>query len=124
MPFSWPQLVDVADFLEAESHRNAATAQAFRRSAVSRAYFGAFCCVQEFAIRKLGHTSRGNADDHGALIARLKGKWSGVATKLKHLRLLRNNADYDESLNYDHEIIAKEAIATAKSIISQIPKPP
>src|SRR5438552_19056676 len=86
MPFDWKEDLEVGRFLE----QHAATSgsqEAFVRSAVSRAYYAAFCHVRNYARDKLGFRPRNDADDHGRLHARLKqGKLRGVAVKLERLR--------------------------------------
>jgi hypothetical protein len=118
MPFDWREYLEVGRFLE----QHAATSgsqEAFLRSAVSRAYYAAFCHVRNYARDKLDFRPRNDADDHGRLHARLKqGKLRGVAVKLERLREWRNACDYEDQLPFDPGPILTLALDQSSSVVS------
>ncbi len=98
MPFEWKKLVDLARQLEQQATA-VADAEPVQRSAVSRAYFGAYCHARNFAQAFLRFAAREDADDHGRLRAHLKNRRrQGDAKRLERLRQWRNDADYRNDL--------------------------
>src|SRR5262249_41017213 len=99
--------------------------EAWRRSAVSRAYYGAFCHARNYAVNYLGYAVKGFGDDHGALRAHLKkSRRGGDAARLDTLRQLRNDADYADALPWDdHALTVQEAIAAAERVFLSLVPP-
>src|SRR6266436_2130421 len=86
MGFEWKSFVAVSRLLSALPDENGAR-EARLRSAISRAYYGAFCYSRNYARDWLGFSPRYDAEDHGRLRAHLKKskRWR-VSEKLERLR--------------------------------------
>lgn len=98
MAFNWKEYYDLAKFLQGQTGSNFTQEAAFR-SAVSRAYYAAFCYGRNYAQDRLEFTPQRNAEDHGHLIERLRDRKLGhIAQKLGRLRQWRNNCDYDDTV--------------------------
>jgi len=93
MPFDWKGLVEVAHQLERLANEGA-NVEALQRSAVSRAYFGAYLPCAQF----LNFRSREDSDDHGRLRSHLKARRRHADAKRLELRQWRNDADYRNDL--------------------------
>ena len=95
MAFDWKSLVEVAKELSRQA-AGSSHPEAFYRSALSRAYFGAYGHAREYAAKFLGFVPRQASEDHGRLRAHLQRKRrSGDADRVGILRQLRNEADYE-----------------------------
>ena len=115
MPFDWREYLELARYLAALSNTRHSE-EASRRSAVSRAYYSAFCYMRNFAERNLGFHRTRIADDHRQLRILLKKHNVKLASYLNTLRIWRNKCDYDVEVNdLDHFI--QNAIAYANEII-------
>jgi hypothetical protein len=124
MSFDWQQLLEVARHLEQEASKGQANAEALRRSAIGRAYYGAFCHARNYAVNFLGYDLKGFGDDHGALRAHLKKKRrGGDAQRLDSLRQWRNDADYADDLPWDAKVTAAEAIRQAEKVFQSLVPP-
>src|SRR5262245_52396544 len=110
MAFEWKSVIDVAEKLQ-DLVSTAADGEAYHRSAVSRAYFGAFGHAKSYAVAFLNYDTRGDHEDHGRLRAHLKTKkrWA-VSEHLRFLRDLRNEADYHDELPWTDKA---DTVATA-----------
>src|SRR2546430_15562365 len=98
MAFEWKSLVDVAHAL-ARNATTVADAEAYHRSAVNRAYFGAFGYAFDYATRFLDYDAKENPEEHGRLREHLRKKRrKNAAERLNQLRQLRNEADYVNDL--------------------------
>jgi hypothetical protein len=125
MPFDWKSLLEVARQLEKGANQGPAHAEALRRSAVGRAYYGAFCHARNYAVQYLGYVLKGFGDDHGALRAHLKkSRRGGDAVRLDTLRRLRNDADYADELPCDDAgVTVQEAIEAAERVFASLAPP-
>jgi hypothetical protein len=113
MPFDWHGFLDLARSLQQQA-KGAPNSEAYLRSAISRAYFGAFGHARNYAKRFLDFAARDDPDDHGKLRAHLKRKRRAAdATRLDQLRQWRNSADYEDDLS------AMDLSATLAAAISQ-----
>jgi hypothetical protein len=120
MKFDWKDYVEVCRFLEQHA-ATSPTEEAFLRSAVSRAYYAAFCHLRNYARDSLEFRPRNDADDHGRLHSRLKqGKLRGLALKLERLREWRNECDYQDQLGFDPRRILVLARSQADSILAAV----
>src|SRR5207302_4999761 len=116
MPFDWRGYLELARFLQAQAG-SAANHEAFLRSALSRAYYAAFCHARNHARDHLGLRLRGEADDHGALRARFKtGKMKGISDKLQRLREWRNACDYHDLLTFDLQSNVISGLSMANAV--------
>src|SRR5262249_55085548 len=101
MAFDWKDYLDLSRLFEQQAAK-ALEAEAFLRTALSRAYYGAFCHARNYARDWLGFRPRNDGDDHGRLRDHLKRKkrWA-VAVKLQRLREWRNECDYFDKLTFE-----------------------
>src|SRR5436305_14421116 len=98
MPFEWKGFLALARHLQQQAAASP-EAESLLRSAVSRAYFAAYCHARNYAKHYQSFETRDDADDHGRLRAHLTGKRrKGDADRLAQLRQLRNDADYGDDL--------------------------
>ena len=118
MGFDWADYLDLAGWLldhPAEPRREASL-----RTAVSRAYYAAFCRARNYARDRRGFVPKDEWSDHGALrrhFAPLRLRW--IASELDDLRQWRNECDYDdEAPNLPG--MAEQATASARRIIEAL----
>lgn len=124
MPFDWKQYLDLARELSQSTTSNAGTREARLRSAVSRAYYAAFCHARNYSRDWLKFVPNHTADDHGRLRAFLKdGKRRGIALKLDQLRQWRNDADYSDSVTSDLATMTTYAVSEASKLLDLLPPP-
>jgi hypothetical protein len=127
MPFDWKSFLILARNLEQQA-AGLAEPEAFLRTALSRAYFGAFCHARNYAKDYLKFNPREDPDDHGRLRAHLIGKRrKGDADRLAQLRQLRNDADYLNDLPWtDAAATVGSALAVADRVFQSLfpPKTP
>jgi hypothetical protein len=126
MPFDWKTFVDLARQLEQQANAaSSPNAETLQRSAVSRAYFGAYCHARNYAISFLKFASRQDVDDHGRLRAHLKNKRRQAdASRLDRLRQWRNIADYSDDLPWkDVKAVVIEAIEEAEKVFASLLPP-
>lgn len=124
MSFDWKQLVEVARHLEWEATKGQADAEALLRSAIGRAFYGAFGHARNYAVNFLDYDLKGFGDDHGALRAHLKrSRRGGDAQRLDSLRQWRNDADYSDDLPWDAKLTASEAINQAEKLFKSLTPP-
>ena len=124
MPFDWKLYLDLARELSQPTTSNAGTQEARLRSAVSRAYYAAFCHARNYSRDWLKFVPNHTADDHGRLRAFLKdGKRRSIALKLDQLRQWRNDADYSDSVTSDLATMATYAVSEASKLLDLLPPP-
>lgn len=119
MPFDWKAFIELARSLQHQA-AGASDAEALLRTAVSRAYYGAFCFVRNHARDQLGFSPRNDADDHGRLRAHLRGKRRQIAQRLDRLRQWRNESDYADQLPFDAAATLGAAIGEADRIVASL----
>jgi hypothetical protein len=124
MGFDWKGFVDVARHLVTQA-KGSDNPEAFLRSAMSRAYFGAFCHARNYAVNYLQFSKRDDQDDHGRLRAFLQQKRrTGDAARLERLRQWRNQADYVDDLSaLDLPNTVATAIIEADRVFSSLAPP-
>lgn len=118
MAFDWREYLALAKDLAGRGGVGYSS-EAARRSAVSRAYYSAFCWVRNYAEANLGFQKTGTHKDHGHLIEHLRKKRRvQLASRLDKLRKWRNACDYnDEVPDLDHFV--KNAIGIAEKAIQE-----
>ena len=116
MPFQWSEYLELAEFLVTQ--QNAPYSQkAARRSAVSRAYYSAFCSARDYAQAHHGFEPKGRPGDHVALREHFKNRKQGaIADGLQQLREWRNECDYDNEMPPGLDRRVSEAIESARKI--------
>ena len=123
MAFDWKAFLDLARDLQTRAN-GAANPEAFLRSALSRAYYAAFCYARNYSQDYLRFDPRGDPDDHGRLRHHLRSKKrGGTATRLDRLRQWRNESDYHDDMNFDLPIAVATALAEAKYVFTSLPSP-
>jgi hypothetical protein len=123
MPFDWKEYLDLAVFLQKQAG-GAASAEALLRSAISRAYYGAFCHCRNYARDWLGFHPRNDADDHGRLREWLKQRRRrGVSDRLHRLREWRNECDYYDQLTFDPHALLGAVLAEAHEVFAALTAP-
>ncbi len=86
MPFDWKEFFELAREL-ANQVGSGYSAEAAQRSAVSRAYYAAFCWVRNYAERNFGFQRKGEAQDHKLLRDHLRQQGKNqLASQLNKLR--------------------------------------
>jgi len=94
MPFDWGEFLNLARYLQGNS-TVAFSQEAGLRTAVSRAYYAAFCHAVEFARRNLGYRPTYDEEEHKEIRKHLAGKGrANIADFLNDLRQWRNDCDY------------------------------
>jgi hypothetical protein len=122
MPFDWKMYVELSHFLQQQT--GFGDREALLRSALSRAYYGAFCYARNYARDWLGFQPRYEGEDHGRLRAHLKKRkrWR-VSEKLERLRDWRNECDYQDELGFAPESALGTALGEASYIFSSLAPP-
>jgi len=110
--FDWREYLELARYL-AGMGGTLYSPEAAYRSAVSRAYYAAFCWVRNYAAIKLGFKPQKSPDDHRRLREHLKSQgYVGLASNLNKLREWRNNCDYDDEVpGLDSRVCASIEVA-------------
>lgn len=123
MPFNWQEYLDLASFLNDNSERGGFSKEAALRSAVSRAYFAAYCHARKYAILYLKHipSSFSEENEHKSVRECFKrNSRAKIAIPLDKLRQFRNDCDYDDEV-LGLPQIPQNAINLAKGIIKDLP---
>ena len=118
MPFDWKEYLELAKQLVGRAG-SGYSAEAAERSAVSRAYYAAFCLVRNYAEKNLAFRKTGSAQDHESLREHLKRQRRvRLASRLNKLRKWRNDCDYDDEVtNLSHYV--QNAIRIAEQVIQE-----
>jgi len=88
-------MFDDQEFLEVARHlQSADTREGFQRSAISRAYYSAFLLARAFCRERGWVAQTGSGSDHRTVGSALAQLNETLASELRNLRLLRNEADY------------------------------
>lgn len=118
--FRWADYISLADELIDE---NSAPGEAKYRTAISRAYYGAFCSARNMAIDNRWVQVTRTGRDHRLVReyyeddSDLRKRY--VGTFLLKLRVLRNQADYDDYLG-DIAKTAETAVGQAMDVLDKL----
>jgi uncharacterized protein (UPF0332 family) len=115
----WPEYIVLADDLTTRG------SEAARRSAISRAYYGAFNPARRGLEARVGpignravHRTVWDAfGDPGLANEDTRAKWEVIGEIGERLRNLRNEADYDDEVP-DLDLRAPEAVTAARRILA------
>jgi uncharacterized protein (UPF0332 family) len=119
MPFDWREYLELAKEL-AGLPGSGYSGEAAERSAVSRAYYAAFCWARNYAEKRLGFEPRRDSTDHGRLRERLKERgYPQVASDLNKLRGWRNACDYGDEVFHLPRLVSS-SIKFADKIIQKL----
>jgi hypothetical protein len=117
MAFDWREYLRFARLLHLE--RRAWSEEAGWRTAVSRAYYAAFCHLRNDAAAHGGFVPRRDPGDHGRLQAHLRDVGhEAAAQQLGSLRVWRNQCDYDDEVER-LELMVVAATATAGELVGR-----
>lgn len=115
MTFDWADLLTLAKRLQEEGTRN--KSEAALRSAVSRAYFCAFCHARNFARDRQRFVPSYSVDDHAAVRRHFRDRMQApVAAKLDNLRQWRDSCDYNDYVA-NLEDMCNEAMGEADRVL-------
>jgi uncharacterized protein (UPF0332 family) len=118
--FNWAEFLELAQALQNLSGERFSD-EASNRTAVSRAYYAAFCTARNYAEANLGFTRTATPRDHALLrqhLQSLGGAWSIIAELLQELRVVRNMCDYEDTVS-DLVQMTNDAIRNAEFILQQ-----
>ena len=94
MSFEWKDFLTLASFLE--ESQSTPCREAACRSAVSRAYFAAFCFARDYAQDKYSFRPSETGEDHSEVRRLFQARGQGkVAANLGRLLSWRTKCDYD-----------------------------
>ena len=112
--FDWKEYLSLARELNTPGISK--YSEAAQRSAVSRAYYSAYCWARNYARDHQNYIPSKSGDDHRKLIDHFKGRnpWR-VANRLEMLLQLRRLCDYEDEVSNLNKI-AENAISEAQKI--------
>ena len=118
MAFDWSEFLELARGLAGQAGRRY-SAEASERSAVSRAYYAAFCWARNYAAKSSSFQHTHTARDHERLREHFKRRGEPqLASALNKLRGWRNECDYEDTVTNLH-LCVKNAIRTADKVIKE-----
>ena len=101
MGFDWVEYLNLAQELAGPT-KTPADQEARQRSAISRAYYAAFCQSRNYLRDKEGHSLPSGGQVHAYVQEQFKQSPDPLRSQIGHhlnrLRLDRNRADYDDSV--------------------------
>jgi hypothetical protein len=124
MSFDWAQFLKVAAFLETHSDVGLDDG-ALKRSAVSRAYYAAFCLARNYLRDNLGFNPSYTGEDHRDVVKRLRLEGRGLrkaGENLERLRQWRNQCDYDDVLHNMPNLL-RGAMKCATEVLTTFEQP-
>ena len=119
MAFDWKEYLELARFLQGQSGTSYSQEAAYR-SAVSRAYYAAFCHARNYARDRENFSPTGRAVDHQ--LVRKHFQQQGriiIASELEDLRQWRNTCDYDDNVGNLNQLV-QSALQSAQDIIEKL----
>lgn len=120
MPFDWTEYLKLAEFLH--TCKDGFSREATLRSAISRAYYAAFCEARRHAVTEMSFPDNRDSKDHELLKRHYRSnKMSGVADRLDKLRQWRNECDYDD-VAHNVGIKCKESLTLAYKLLDLLKK--
>jgi hypothetical protein len=123
MAFDWRRFVELARGFQQQATADP-DLEALLRTALSRAYYGAFCYARNYAQRWLKFKPSGTDEDHRNLRDHLwTKKRQNVARSLDQLRKWRNSADYEDDLPFELVPTVLSALREADHVIIALPPP-
>ena len=119
MAFDWSEYLNLARLLTFDpdfiAHREAKL-----RSAVSRAYYAAFCLTRNYALASSDFVPTGTSADHSLLREHVSAQGDlELSRSLDQLRRWRNCCDYDDDVP-DLEDVVQGAIEQAEYVVAQL----
>lgn len=103
MAFAWINYLELAEYLASGDSEGPFTEEAGKRSAISRAYYAAFCHARNYASSHWGFIPLKTAEDHDKVATLFLNQddevISNIGSDLQTLRSWRNKCDYDDTWN-------------------------
>lgn len=119
MPFDWKDYLDLARYLQGAAS-GGFTPEAGMRSAVSRAYYAAFCHSRNYAHTNQGFQPHADVGDHANLRNHFRSRNRQIATWLDQLRQWRNQCDYNNSIS-NLNSMTTSALQIAENVVRRLP---
>lgn len=123
MSFDWFDFLALADALS-RNPTSPGPEEASLRSAISRAYYAAYCSVRNFADARGEILLRGKASDHWLVINHFRrspdASRQKIGNQLDRLRRRRNKADYDDVLVARPVLLARASVAVARNVLNAL----
>lgn len=126
MSFDWREFLNLARLLKDEPYAKCNKESAYR-TAVSRAYYAAFCHARNYARDNQGYKPSYDDEDHKNIREHYRMvKMYTIARFLDHLRLWRNTCDYDDVITDDEgrniNILTNVAVDRAQKVLAELSK--
>lgn len=119
MTFDWREYHRLARFFSGNTEVGY-NEEAAQRSAVSRAYYAAFCHARNRARDHLRFAPAGDGSDHSRLRNHLRrAGLSDIAKLLNDLRRWRNQCDYADAVA-SPQVMAHQAIRKATHVLDEL----
>jgi uncharacterized protein (UPF0332 family) len=119
MPFDWKEYLNLAKSLQ-NKQWNVYSQEAAFRSAVSRAYYAAFCHARNFIRDREDFIPYNNTIDHSRVRKHFERQRKfDISDNLNELRRWRNRCDYEDTVN-DLSDLLEDAIQNAQEVIDKL----
>jgi uncharacterized protein (UPF0332 family) len=119
MSFHWADYLTLAQELTSLS-AGSSIREAYLRSAISRAYYTAFLEARDYLVETVGEKVPSDRNVHQYVADTFERsrdtRHRRVGGYLRHLRLIRNRADYSSRIPGDLFAITRDALLEAKRI--------
>ena len=121
MSFDWKEYLNLAYFLSGRREKTYSPEGGYR-SAVSRAYYAAFCYARNHARDNEGFKPSKSVEDHKKLRSHFRrNRKLEIASYLEDLRQWRNSCDYDDKVENLSQLL-RSSLKTAEEIIYKLLK--
>jgi uncharacterized protein (UPF0332 family) len=115
--FNWWEYLVLARYL-ISLNTSHVSCEAINRTAISRAYYAAFCFARNYATQNLGFNPKDTNNIHKKLIDHYKNQnykhFQTVSNNLNRLRKWRNQCDYNDNY-YPKKKLVTDALSFAES---------
>ena len=123
MSFDWTDFLTLADALVRDPN-SPGPEEASLRSAISRAYYAAFCVARNFGRDKGEFTPTQTGRDHWLVMNHFRSSPNRnrrkIGLDLGRLYDNRTNADYDDILSGRQVALAQSSVAIAQNVLSAL----
>jgi len=120
MSFNWSDYLTLAKSLAKQESDPLLSDEAYKRTAISRAYYAAFHSALNFASSSEGFSPTGRGEDHIRLIRHFQKSTDrpgqSIGANLNRLRDNRRRADYDNIVR-KLDKLTRKALRTADNIL-------
>jgi uncharacterized protein (UPF0332 family) len=123
MSCDWTEFLTLAEALQ-RTPNSPGPREASLRSAISRAYYAAFCVARNFGRDRREFAPTGTAQDHSLVKDHFRKSSDRTRRKigidLDRLRDYRNAADYEDVLGRRPESMAKSSVVIARNVLNAL----